>query len=318
MKKVILGFAACALVLSSCTENDILENEPVAQKIEFSNLNDRVTKAANDSKSDYGVYAIWSEAVNSLYINNLSVDGEDNKYAGAYYWPVGEDQTLSFYAYAPYYASNSTSGVTELPAEGDSTITYKVKNTADEDFTLATKKGINYNGTPKPVELVFNHMLSKIKIDPVLSEDLIKAGYSLVEDSIVAHIKNVLYDKGTVSLADKEWNELTALELDSAVSYNRNKSEGWTFMIMPQETTKGIQIQLTGVKITKDGTVYANNVTTDPYTFVDPLTIRSFDQNKFYTIKLTISGSTGGVFGSKIEFSSSVADWETVKPQLIP
>ncbi len=315
MKKVILGFAACALVLSSCTENDILENEPVAQKIEFSNLNDRVTKAANDSKSDYGVYAIWSEAVNSLYINNLSVDGKVDTYAGAYYWPYNNNQTLSFYAYAPYYASNSTSGVTKLPAERDSTITYKVKNTADEDFTLATKKGINYSGTSNRVQLDFNHMLSKIKIVPALSDTLKLAGFVLDTTNVVAYIENVLYDEGTVSLANKTWNELTALE--SAVSYNRNKSQGWTFMILPQPTN-GIKIYLDDVRIEKNGVTYVENIETNRYEFKDPFTIENFEPNKFYTITLTITGGTSGIFGSKIEFSSSVADWtpesKTVEP----
>lgn len=320
MKKVILGFAACALVLSSCTENDILENEPVAQKIEFSNLNDRVTKAANDSKSNYGVYAIWSKAVDSLYINNLSVNGETNKYAGAYYWPVGEGQTLSFlsfYAYAPYYASKSTSGgVTKLPAEGDSTIRYKVKNTADEDFTLATNKGINYNGTSTPVQLDFNHMLSKIKIVPALSDTLKLAGFVLDTTDVVAYIENVLYDEGTVSLANKKWKELT--ELDPTVSYNRNKSQGWTFMILPQPTN-GIKIYLDKVKIEKNGVTYVEKIKTNKYEFKDSSTIKNFEPNTFYTITLTITGGTSGIFGSKIEFSSSVAEWtqeesKTVKP----
>lgn len=328
MKKVILGFAACALVLSSCTENDILENEPVAQKIEFSNLNDRVTKAANDSKSNYGVYAIWSEAVESpaWYIPNLevktTVSGETDSYDGAFYWPVDEDQKLSFYAYAPYKTDTEevTEGVVTLPAATPTSdigtsldITYKVKSTADEDFTIATPTGgINYNNKAKKVTLSFNHMLSKIKIDPVLSEDLIKAGYSLVEDNIVAYIKNVTQYQGTASLTNPIW--ITRLVSTDKVDYSRNIDNHWTFMIMPQKTTEGIQIQLTGVEIKKGETVYATNVTTAPYTFVDSLTIPSFDQNKFYTITLTISGSTGGVFGSKIEFSSSVAEWETVEP----
>lgn len=329
MKKVILGFAACALVLSSCTENDILENEPVAQKIEFSNLNDRVTKAANDSKSDYGVYAIWSEAVNSLYINNLSVDGEANTYAGAYYWPYNNNQTLSFYAYAPYKADTEvvTEGVVTLPAATPTSpigtsldITYKVKPTVNEDFTIATPTGgIKYNNTENKVTLSFNHMLSKIKIVPVLSEELEEAGYSLVVESIVAHIKNVTQYQGTASLTDPIWK--TRL-VSTGVDYSRNIDKDWTFMIMPQERTEGIQIELTGVEIKKDGTVYATDVTTDPYTFAASSTIPSFDQNKFYTITLTISGSTGGVFGSKIEFSSTVANWtsesKTVKPELIP
>lgn len=331
MKKVILGFAACALVLSSCTENDILENEPVAQKIEFSNLNDRVTKAANADKDNYGVYALWSVESPAWYIPNLEVkttvsgETETDSYDGAFYWPVGEGQTLSFYAYAPYKTDTEgvTEGVVTLPAATPTSpigtsldITYKVKPTVNEDFTIATPTGgINYNNTANKVTLSFNHMLSKIKIVPVLSEELEEAGYSLVDDSIVAHIKNVTQYQGTASLTNPIWK--TRL-VSTGVDYSRNIDKDWTFMIMPQETTEGIQIQLTGVEIKKDGTVYATDVTTDPYTFVAPLTIPSFDQNKFYTITLTISGSTGGVFGSKIEFSSSVADWtqesKTVEP----
>lgn len=324
MKKVMLGFTACALLLTSCSQNDILENTSEANEIRFTTLNDRVvTKAANDADNSYGVYAIWSEATTAWYIENLEVTNEDN-YIGAYYWPQQEDETVSFYAYAPYYNSVATDGgVTALPTTSELNITYKVKSTADEDFTIATPatdlSQNSTNFTNGKVQLTFNHMLSKIKIEPVLSEGLKTAGYSLDDTNITAKIGNVTIYNGTAKLSSTvEWQTTTA---ETATEYSKDKDGNWTFMILPQDT-KDITIHLEGVKINKNNVEYVSGVTTAKYTFKESDTnIDAFEKNKFYTITLTIAGTSDNgtgepIFGSKIEFSSAVSTWDTVSKEV--
>ena len=59
MKKVLMFMVTCSLMLAGCSQNEVFENVSESQMITFSNLNNKITKAANDALDDYKVFALW-------------------------------------------------------------------------------------------------------------------------------------------------------------------------------------------------------------------------------------------------------------------
>ena len=54
MKK-IFTMAATAIILASCSQAELEETSVGQKEIKFSDLNDKVTRAANDNNSNYKV-----------------------------------------------------------------------------------------------------------------------------------------------------------------------------------------------------------------------------------------------------------------------
>ncbi len=299
----MLGFVACAFVLTSCSQNDILENTNEANAISFSNLNDRVTKAANDNTDDYAVYAIRSNATDVWFMNNIKVSGADDTYSPLQYWPTG-GATVNFYAFAPY-----PGGAVVSSAIADSlAFTYTVPTNADEDFTIATPvRGATSGGASTPVALSFNHMLTKITIEADLKQELKDAGYSITFASATL---GVPYKKGTGKLTTTPIVDLTA-EKDTA-TYTGAK----TYMFIPQIST-GTTLQLNNVVINHNGVEYWSGDLKAYRVVTGNIAADKFKRNTHYTIVFTIdqnadSPTDGPVFGEAIEFSSSVAaNWDS-------
>lgn len=172
MKKMFVGLAACALIFTSCSKNEVLENTSPSNAIRFSNLNNRPTKAANDDPSSYNVFAVWSDFKTAWYMD-IRVENDDS-YSPARYWP--ENGQLDFYAYCPYGLTTST---IKSDTIASLEIKYTVPKNAQEDFTIATpKRGQTRDSSV--VALSFNHMLSKITMNVKLDG---MTGYELIHDS---------------------------------------------------------------------------------------------------------------------------------------
>lgn len=328
MRKLFtMGFAAAALLLGSCAQNEVMESPAEQKAIGFTTLNDRVTantRAANDAKSPYGVFAVRSNATSVWFMNNLKVTtGQDDKdtYGPAYYWPTG-GATVDFYAYAPYKESqthivlnNNTAPTSGSPLS----ITYTVPGGAQEDFTVATPKtGMNYDSDTQNkgnVPFIFSHMLSKITVDAKLKDELggtNGAGYTMTFTS--AELK-VSSNQGTVDLTT---GTPPALSTEGTpATYSGTKS----YMFMPQaswvsgQATK-VSLQLIGVTIKHNGADYWTGNMKVYNISEDDLTDNTFLAGKHYKITFTIGakaadGSDNPVFGEAITFSSSVAAWNT-------
>lgn len=88
MKK-IFTMVATAIILASCSQAELEETSVGQKEIKFSNLNDKVTRAANDNNSNYKVYAVWSGATNNNWFINDVANGTTNlPQSGPYYWPT--------------------------------------------------------------------------------------------------------------------------------------------------------------------------------------------------------------------------------------
>lgn len=302
----MLGLAACALILASCSQNEVFENRSESNAIAFSNLNDRVTtRLANDSSSNYGVYAVRSGNANTWFMNNINVDGTANTYTPVSYWPGGNNVT--FYAYAPHAPQGSGNIAITSTTVPNLPVTYTVPANADEDFTVATPVQ-NVTDTGNPVTLNFNHMLSKITITADLTQTLKDAGYTIDFTGATATV-SVAQNSGTTNLT-------TAAALltpgVSPATYSGAKS----YMFIPQDAI-GTTIQLINVTIQHNNEGYwngdmkaysivAGNVSPDD----------KFKPNTHYSVAFTIApdandDSDAPVFGAAITFTADIAPWDT-------
>lgn len=124
-KNLFFAAAAAALALASCSSEDNLAQQPVAQAdnaLNFGVYNAVASRAENTSKNDvqtngFGVFAYSTEQLgvkdymnssnytpNFMYNQKVSVDPGSDKwvYSPVKYWPNNPDAKLSFFAYAPY------------------------------------------------------------------------------------------------------------------------------------------------------------------------------------------------------------------------
>lgn len=350
MKKILLSVAVIG-ALTSCSQNDVQEMATMPEEIQFSTLNDKVTRVANDNKSKYQVYAksfgltgtpsTWfindvlttgAAGTTSPGYNNNTIDLPSKKH----YWPnVDNTWAIKFFGYAPQtfgagtatvvtqsYGSNTAIGSIATD-DASISIKYTVPTNptgvdAQEDFTIATPKVVNKpaTGYPSTVNLQFKHMLTKISIAASLNQELKDAGYSMTSGTPTLGVTNT---SGTIKASDANPSWTLASPAAPTV-YDGNS----TYLILPQPSGD-TKITLKDVVIVKDGVVvFTGDVT---YT-VKPGDILNeagtTDDNKFlpgksYNMNITIAGNSedgGGdpIFGPVISFSSEVADWGTYTP----
>lgn len=296
MKKILLISAAAVALMVGCTEGEP-GSRGNAGAVKFSNLNDKVTRAANATNSNYKVYADWSGGTAGWYIDD-TVDGTTNlALNGPYYWPIGG--STEFYSWAP--ATVTATGV--FPALS---IAYAVPAAADEDFTIATPLTGLTSGT---AAFQFAHKLSQITVAIDLTQALKDAGYTIVTTGVTATL-GVNSTGGTIdpTAASPVWTAPNA----TAASY----TGALTYMIMPQTSTGctiapvgNVVISLNGNQVYNAGllsyTILAGDITAP--------TLDQFVMGTHYTLTLTITsastGPGGPIFGDPILFSSTLSPW---------
>ena len=126
MKKILMALAAAA-ILAGCSKNEQENVDGFTPKqIKFTNLNDKLTRAANDGNDPYRVYAAWSGGT-GWFIND-QVSASDVPSGGPYYWPASG--SVDFYAWAP--ADVAATGTYPTLS-----IAYEVPANANKDFGIA-------------------------------------------------------------------------------------------------------------------------------------------------------------------------------------
>ena len=316
MKKILLATVA-VVILASCSNNESEILKKPTNEIKFSNLNNKVTRVANDSSDDFQVYSKLTTGATAWYIDDV-VDGTSPYLAqsGPYYWPAGTE-TLDFYAYAPAGSGTVTDSYS-TPSLG---IVYTVPSAANEDFTVAgpeiglDKTAGSGTGT---VEFVFFHMLSKVTIELELdATDL--AAYTLDLTSATATF-NVAYNEGQLDATlfnpatpDVTFTSPTA---SGTASYSGALNGGYSCMIMPQAATAlTTSILLENVIIKKGTTVIFDNTYGDlSYEFDGSEISAGFKGGTHYTITITIKNDSHDddgdeIFGPEIKFSATTTPW---------
>ena len=309
MKKQIITVTTLATLLAGCSNNEVYNevNTPGSTPIDFTNLNDRVSRAANDAESNYQVYAKLSTSGQNAWFIDEEItgkgEGQDKPSSGnTYYWP--SEGTVTFYSWAP-----STITPTAESAFPDLTIDYTVPSGANEDFTVATPI-TQSSGT---VNFKFSHMLSKITVSAAVSEALTTAGYSIEFTSATLGV-NTNGGTLTPTAATPAWT--TPNTNTTSATYTDAK----TYMIMPQPSTD-CTVQLKGVTIKKgDVTVFSGKDMSIYTIAANDVTGNEFSKGTHYNLKLTVKDTStdsdgNPIFGGEIKFSAELAaDWTTVTP----
>ena len=336
MKRIIIALII-GCCLWSCTNNSIDESIARLSKepIRFSTLRSLLqSRYANENKNDYQIYGYiegqtstdWF--INSLVTPNVGGDSTDLVHDGTYYW-LGDGRNMYFYAFAP---DESVDGVNSVTTSSTSSIEieFQVPATAQQDFTIAIPV-IQNSGQ---VKLQFQHMLSLISTNVVLSDELTAAGYSLgyytatVQVAYDINTINAVYDGSTNAMSS--WSSSPK---SSASDYIIDYMGVTAYMILPQtftpttvdsttnETVLGsatVQISDLTINLTVNGnssTVFSGNLLT--YGFADGvIPDNSFYANRKYNLNFTITSiakdsNSDNVFGGAVTFNPSVAEWAT-------
>jgi len=187
-KRLILSMAALAAVtLTSCQKDQVINQVPQEQAIEFGTYlgRDAQTKGTvlNNDNLDtegFGVFAHYTGTENftstsittshANFMNNENVTSTDDGATWTYepkkYWPNNANDKISFFAYAPYDDSDK---ITPSIKNYVPVVKYDVSNTISEhvDLTFANPQKDIYKGHANltngtTVNLTFFHALSRI------------------------------------------------------------------------------------------------------------------------------------------------------------
>lgn len=299
MKKVILlGLVG---VLASCSMNDESVEKLNSKEIQFATLNDKNTRAANANGDDYVVLASASSGTNWFIndqFNGSGADVDKPKEGKIFHWPA--QGSVDFWAYAP-----ASVNATRHYASRTATIEYEVNANADQDLTIASPL-LGKTIDDGVVAFTFKHVLSRVEVDAKLSDKLLGSNYTIHFDSVAIGVNQ---NKGEISITENDPTWLIAPGTTPA-QYDGAKK----YMILPQNG-KDITIQLKGVTITKGMYVIVDNVDMKPFTLTGTTNdIVKFEPGFNYKIAITVKSSSTDangdmIFGTEIEFSSTVEPW---------
>lgn len=304
MNKKVLGFAAISLILiASCSKNETFDDEVPPKVIEFTKLNDRVpNKAANDSASNYGVYAFLKNgnpAATTWFADNLKIDGGNNSYTPLKFWP--KEGTIDFYSYAPFNSPNlDLSGVQWNAVNPTFDIVYTVPANADEDLTIASPV---LDASGSTVNFIFSHMLAKLSFEANLESPLVDDGFTMTLNHVTLSVN---YEEGENTLdAPSGWSHTVA---PAKVTYTNKR----TYLIMPQPATN-LEITL-NVTVKHNGADYYNgNLKTSVLATVPNIT--GFDKGTNYHFTVTVGNLSqddqGNPVFNVILFTSNITPWNT-------
>lgn len=240
MKNLIL-LTAVALAAASCSEDEGLQKgEPDANAILFGTTVQIETKAVVKGTKipegeKVGLYALEAESsaspawqASGNLMDNLEVVA--NSSGGLDYSPVQsytKDKVYSFYAYYPLTAASGDGDGVVAPTTTTAPqlkVTLEKTPSAQSDYMYAAPIE-NYKRTSEEAgviqKLVFRHALTQIRFK-----------FKNTEESAAIVIKSIRVkdnDKGTMSITDGEWSELSA-----------TSSEGNTFTFFQPTTPQRV------------------------------------------------------------------------------
>lgn len=196
MKKFFLFgiIAFAALSVTSCTKDDVIEIMP-QEAIEFGtylghDVQSRGVVLDNTNFRQFGVFASYTDGdwkttspINFMFNQVVNKSGETWTYSPLKYWPADQSYQVSFFAYAPYAASeNGISLVTEKTGKGAPQIRYTINDrelgkmadfVADVEIDHSKKEG-DEGGIDKVDEKVtfsLQHELTRVNIQAKLDRD---------------------------------------------------------------------------------------------------------------------------------------------------
>lgn len=300
MKKSLLMLGAAAMMLASCTQNEVVE---VAENraIGFDTFVNNTTKVVSETtieslKSGFSVYGGYA-TVTDVFENTVvtSVDGTNWTYNPTRYWVANE--SYKFAAIAPYNAGGTRTFNYDDGHLDIENYVADIDNPIDLVYAEATATGKASDNAS--VGLNFKHIMSWVKI--VFQNNFGNGVKVTVTNVDIEGVKNTANYTDNVWSAPSNDADFTPVPLVETTE-NGNK-QTVDFIAIPQtvETFK-ITFQLT-VKDANDA-VLANEVAKTA-----TLNSQTWNANNIYTYTATLDGQTIGL--EEIKFTPSVEGWGT-------
>lgn len=209
MKKQIMFMAMTAMLIASCSSDDVVSTN-TGRAIDFrTSVGTRGTETTTTNIDKFWVTAIDGAGANYFSQQEFTKDGEFFTSSPLYYWPAGE---LKFFAYSP--------SATDLG--GALTISNTTKELKDfspateiaeqKDFVTATTSGTRAANETKGVKLTFAHQLSQIEIKAKNTN----TGYIY---KVVGVRIGKPVSKGTFTFDTNKWTLTTTKKTNYAVEY---------------------------------------------------------------------------------------------------
>ena len=260
MRTKFLAFAATALMLASCSNDEVLtpqddlKDTPIS--IASAGVNELSTRVITEGQLVGSVdenvsIGVWVEGSADKY-NANNVEWVHN---GTDWWSnstvlyEGENKQ-KICALSPYVDGASAEGVT-ITADGTT------------DYLVASQTLITSN----PVNICMSHALAKLVLNPTLGTEL--EGETITEVKVVN-----MYASGTLNVSDNSWSNLG--EAESSLVMRNNE-----ILVIPMEGCESFPIVIT----MESGRVFSANIS---LANVD----NKLEGGTQYTIKLQIGHDT--------------------------
>ena len=212
MKKQIMFMAMTAMLIASCSSDDVVSTN-TGRAIDFrTSVGTRGTETTTDNITKFWVTAIDEAGANYFSKQEFTKNGGFFTSSPLYYWPAG---TLNFFAYSP---SETDLGATVTINKDTKTLadfSPAAKIADQKDFVTATATGTKTANETKGVDLKFDHRLSQIEIKAKNNN----AGYIY---KVVGVRIGKPVSKGTFTFSTNTWSLTTTKKANYEVEYATN------------------------------------------------------------------------------------------------
>lgn len=209
MKKQIMFMAMAAMLIASCSSDDVVSTN-TGRAIDFrTSVGTRGAETTTANIDKFWVTAIDGAGANYFSKQEYKKEGEFFTSKPLYYWPVG---TLNFFAYSP---SETDLGATVTINKDTKTLadfSPAAKIADQKDFVTATASGTRVDNETKGVKLTFAHQLSQIEIKAKNTN----TGYIY---KVVGVRIGKPVSKGTFTFSTNTWSLTTTEKANYAVEY---------------------------------------------------------------------------------------------------
>lgn len=260
MRTKFLALAATALMLASCSNDEVLtpqddlKDTPIS--IASAGVNELSTRVITEGqligrKEEPVAMSVWVEGSAAKYnANNVEWDhdGSNDWYSNSTVLYEGENKQ-KICALSPYVDGASAEGVT-ITADGVT------------DYLVASQTLITSN----PVNINMSHALAKLVLNPTLGTELTGDNIATVE------VQN-MYTQGTLNVEENNWTNCTGT---TAFTMTNNE-----VLVVPMEECQSFPIVIT----MSSGRVFSTNIS---LANVD----NKLEGGTQYTIKLQIGHDT--------------------------
>lgn len=335
-KKLFLGLTALAAVaLTSCQKDQVINQVPQEQPIEFGTYlgRDAQTKASDMDldalkAAGFGVFAYYTgttdynstTAPNFMYNQKVNWNNTNWEYSPVKYWPNNTSDKITFMAYSPYLDNSvSTSKVTSVSANNVSNNPY-IQFTVVDDPTnhkdLIYAKVDNKSKTNTYAEDItfnFNHALSRIGFKCIgmydeINEDIngnyddythtsTDANTSVTVQKIV--LKGKFNTTGQLDLYSGDWTKIGS---------NENTEVTYTISNDPNDDDNTDDSELNNISTSSSELSGQLNKDTEFIMIVPSYSTEEDDNIKDITIQViyTITTTDGAIDGGSVSVKNDV------------